>query len=72
MHLGGRHPSRQTPPWADTPQADPLGQTPSLPTATAADGTHHTGMLSCYRDNVAGHLFQKFKLSTLLIQLDWN
>ena len=45
----GRHPlGRRTPPgkhlpWADTPRAD----TPS-PTATAADGTHPTGMLSCF------------------------
>ena len=36
----GRHPTRQTPP----PQADtPLPQQ----TATAADGTHPTGMHSC-------------------------
>ena len=43
-------PSRQPPPRADTPtRADPPGQTPpSLPvTATAADGTHPTGMHSC-------------------------
>ena len=34
----GRHPSRQTP---------HPGQTPPQQTATAADGTHPTGMLSC-------------------------
>ena len=40
----GRHPARQTTPKADTPQVD---NTPSE-TATAADGTHPTGMHSCY------------------------
>ena len=41
------HAGIHTQPWADTtPQAHtPPGQTP--PTATAADGTHPTGMLSC-------------------------
>ena len=46
---------RQTPAWADTPQADtpPLADT-SLTSAcwdmiaTAADGTHPTGMHSCF------------------------
>ena len=39
----GQTPPRQTPPWADTPPGRH-----SLPeTATAADGTHPTGMLSC-------------------------
>ena len=37
-HTPGRNPSRQTPPWADTPPQ----------TATEADGTHPTGMHSCY------------------------
>ena len=41
----GRHPSRQTP-HRYTP---PPGQTPSHPPpATAADGTHPTGMHSCF------------------------
>ena len=53
-------PPGQTPPLADTPLADipladtHLGQTPTLSrapllpeTATAADGTHPTGMHSC-------------------------
>ena len=55
----GQTPTGQTPPWADTPWADtlpgqiPPGQTPPLPVhtginiATAADGTHPTGMHSC-------------------------
>ena len=34
---------RQTPSWADTPW-----QTPRQQTATAADGTHPTGMHSCF------------------------
>ena len=34
----GRYFPRHTPPWADTPP----------PTATAADGTHPTGMRSCF------------------------
>ena len=57
------HPSRtpwaNTPPWAYTPRADTSRQTtllshradtPPLPptTATAAEGTHPTGMLSCF------------------------
>ena len=33
-----------TPPWAGTPLADP----PSQQTASAADGTHLTGMHSCF------------------------
>ena len=43
--LGHTHtpPGQTHPSWADTPP----GQTPPLPTATAADGTHPTGMLSC-------------------------
>ena len=43
--------SRKTAPWTDTPWADtPLGRHPYPPrakTATAADGTHPTGMHSC-------------------------
>ena len=44
---------RHLPPWEDTPWADtPLGQNPPWadtppPTATAMDGMHPTGMLSC-------------------------
>ena len=46
-----------TPPWADTPQCM-LGYTPPCPVhagihmATAADGTHPTGMHSCLNINV--------------------
>ena len=61
--VSGRHPPRQTPPWADNPWADtpswadiPRADTPRQTspwadhpqqTATAADGTHPTGMHSC-------------------------
>ena len=39
-------PTRQTTPWADTPQAEtPL---PPSKTATEAGGTHPTGMHSCF------------------------
>ena len=45
------HPNRCTPPsWADTPRqagTPPLGRHPPPGTATAADGTHPTGMYSC-------------------------
>ena len=46
-------PSPRDPPWADTPWADTPRQTPPwadtpLPAATAADGTHPTGMHSCF------------------------
>ena len=54
----GRHPQADTPlgrplgrhPQADTPPTDtPLGRhAPPPVTATAADGTHPTGMHSCY------------------------
>ena len=54
---GSRHPPGQTPPGADTPQGEhpPPEHTPPTPphphppgeTATAADGTHPTGMHSC-------------------------
>ena len=46
-------PPEQIPPWADTPWADTPRQTPPWAdppvwqTATAADGTHSTGMHSC-------------------------
>ena len=48
------HP-RQTPPWADTPpgQTPPWADTPPgrhpQETATAAEGTHPTGMQSCLK-----------------------
>ena len=53
VHAGidplGRHPPGQTPPQADTPLGRPPGQiTPPQQTATAAHGTHPTGMHSCY------------------------
>ena len=44
----GRHPPGRHPPWVDTPP--PLGQT-----ATAADGTHPTGMHSCIYRNTQQH-----------------
>ena len=52
--LGYTHPlGRHPPPGQTPPQADPLpGQTPGAdtpPTATAADGTHTTGMHYCSR-----------------------
>ena len=48
-HLPPDTPSGQTPPWqTPLPPADTPWQTPTLsPTATAADGTHPTGMHSC-------------------------
>ena len=48
MHLG-RHPPRVDTPWADIPRADTplLGRHPAQQTATAADGSHRTGMHSC-------------------------
>ena len=42
VHGGG------VPPWADTPRAD----CSPLKTATTADGTHPTGMHSCFRDDI--------------------
>ena len=39
-----QHALGQIPPWADTP---PTGQTSLPEMATAADGTHPTGMHSC-------------------------
>ena len=45
----GRHPLGRQPPEADGPrQTSPLRQTPPT-TATGADGTHLTGMHSCFR-----------------------
>ena len=50
-HTPGRHPlGRHAPPWADTPLPPgrhPSGQPSPGQTATAADGTHPTGMHSC-------------------------
>ena len=44
VHPLGGHPAWVDIPWADTP----LGQTPPLfEMASAADGTHPTGMHSC-------------------------
>ena len=48
-------PQADTPP-ADTPQADlSPDRHPPPPTATAADGTHPTGMLSCLTDVLTHH-----------------
>ena len=49
-HTPQQTPPGQTPPWADTPQADPWADTPppAPQTATAADGTHPTGVHSCF------------------------
>ena len=45
----GRHPPGQTPPvQTHPPGRHPLGRHPPHPAATAADGTHPTGMLSCW------------------------
>ena len=48
----GRHPTRQThTPPGQTPRLGttlPPADTPTPETATAADGTHPTGMHSCY------------------------
>ena len=47
IHTPGRHPLGRHP-LADTPSRQtPPGQTPPSPTATAADGTHPTGMQYC-------------------------
>ena len=44
----GRHHPGIHPPWQTSPLSRyPLGRHPPPPTATAADGTHPTGMLSC-------------------------
>ena len=48
----GRYPPWQTPHWTDTRQTTPPRQKPpplaDTPQATAADGTHPTGMHSCF------------------------
>ena len=58
-HPQHRHPRADTPqadtPWAGTPQ-----QTPPQPVATAADGTHPTGMLFVYK--LVFVLFQEEKI----------
>ena len=67
----GRHPRADTP-WADTPWVDTPKQTcpsgkhplpsacwdtrPPLRAATAADGTHPTGMYSCKRSVFLVHI----------------
>ena len=58
------------PPYADTPLADtgpsPPGQTPPpLETATAADGTHPTGMHSCYSKFVVLLLYKNVHISVV-------
>ena len=45
QHALGKTPPRKIPP-VQIPPADPLGRPPP-PTATAADGTHPSGMHSC-------------------------
>ena len=67
----GRHPPGQTPPWADNPLADtpwadtfpPRDRCPHPPMATAADGTHPTGMLSCWHCGRNFGLNQNFGLN---------
>ena len=46
-HPLGRHPPRQTPP-RQMPPGQTLPPPPSPETATVADGTHPTGMHSCF------------------------
>ena len=47
LHAGIHPPGRL--PWADTPeQMSPQADTPLPEMATAADGTHPTGMHSCF------------------------
>ena len=45
----GRHPQSDTAPWADTPPRQ------TRQTATAADGTHPTGMHSCLDSHLTFH-----------------
>ena len=52
--------------WQPPPRGKtPPGQTPPPPqeTATAADGTHPTGMHSCYYNGCQGEFFLVFLLS---------
>ena len=54
----GRHPQPwQTPPWVDTPWQTP--PPPLQQMATAADGTHPTGMLSCLTLGLRYSIFYK-------------
>ena len=52
----GRNPPRQTPPQADTPWANTPRQTPLPPVITVEDTMHHTGMHSCWENNVLNKL----------------
>ena len=62
------------PPWKDTPlgqthpQGDtPSGQTPLSPgTATSADGTHPTGMHSCFEIDFIHICLKKYKMLNLI------
>ena len=66
----GRHPQANTPqadtpwqtptPWAYTPPQEDtrLGRHPPPPTATAADGTHPTGMQPCLVIDLSRNLFR--------------
>ena len=54
-----RHPPGRHPLWADTPRADnPWGRQPPKQTGTAIDGTHPTGMHTCFslNDSKAVHI----------------
>ena len=53
-----------TPLRADTPRQTPPWQTPHPPTVTAADGTHPTGMFSCYY-----HLFDEYRVEMYIKML---
>ena len=65
-------------PWADTPwQADtPLagrppwaGRHPPQQTATAADGTHPTGMHSCLSTLISGNMMKATNLAVIILHL---
>ena len=61
VHPPGQTPPEQTPPLYRHPRADTPPHPPGQ-MATAADGTHPTGMHSCYQ------LYRFFTLGTLRIQ----
>ena len=69
LHVGippqEQSPPKQTPPGPDTPQSRPPGAVHAGRYEKQADGTHPTGMHTCYKNMI----IEKFKYSTSLFKL---
>ena len=66
--VGGVWPLDRQPPWADTPlgRHSPWADTPPQQTATVVDGTHPTGMHSCFSEHLIYFLLVIYRVTLLV------